>query len=981
MPSGAGGAQEMMLLSDGTVLILGGSDSESANWYKLTPNSTGSYINGTIAQVASMSVSRLFFTSDVLPSGKVFVLGGEYSGTGGFNNTGEIYDPVANSWSSITNFPQGSFGDDPSEVLPNGNVLAGYVSGTQTYIYNVAGNSWSQTGTKKNSDRSDEETWVKLPNNDILSYNIFASPSSGTGSAQFYNPATGSWSSTGSVPVPLTSGGTGGLGDELGPGFLLPDGRVFLIGANGNTVLYSYTTNTWTQGPSLPSGFGNHDGPGAELPNGHVLFTADESSPEFNPPTELFDFDPVANTLTQVTPTSPSSLASALNNNGAFIDYMLDLPNGDVLMSVSGNRLYEYTPSGSPNSTWQPTISKISYNGNQTYTLFGTQLNGVSEGANYGDDAEMASNYPIVRLTNTSTGAVFYARTFNWSSTGVQTGSAVVNTQFSLPATLPFANYSLTVIANGIASAAVNFTPPIYVDTHWVGLNVGTVITDADPVNSGNQTASIGTNAFATVGAAINAAPVGGLIIINGANGTSGSGVFTESVNVGKQVTIWLQQGAVAFNSLGGSVASANIILNDPLTVGADNTTTEYDGALIGPSGFTKTGSGTLTLTANESYTGATSVSGGDLLVSGSISSASTVTVAAGATLSGPGTIGGTTVVNGTLAPGNVVGDLTTGTLNFASTGTLAINVMGPTAGTNYSQVVSDGPVNLNSATLSLNIASGFTPAVNTPIDILVNDSGAAISGTFANLAEGATFSSNGEYFTISYLGGTSGHDIVLTATAPPVPPTVLSVQVNDGSAQRSEVTSITVTFSGTVAFAGGNTNAAAAFQLQHVQDTTDINNLNAALSVNGAGQESVTLSFTTNGNQPTEIDPISALNNGVPSLADGRYQLTILAANVTDAVNGLELDGTGAGVAGVNYVSPTDTMGGGPGQIGLYRLFGDATGNGVVDAIDFGQFRQTFNASVGDPLYLAYLDADNSGSVDAQDLGQFRARLNASVF
>jgi Dockerin type I domain len=117
-----------------------------------------------------------------------------------------------------------------------------------------------------------------------------------------------------------------------------------------------------------------------------------------------------------------------------------------------------------------------------------------------------------------------------------------------------------------------------------------------------------------------------------------------------------------------------------------------------------------------------------------------------------------------------------------------------------------------------------------------------------------------------------------------------------------------------------------------------------------------------------------------VPSLADGRYQLAITSAAVTDA-NGAGIDGAGTGVAGGNYVSPADTAGGGPGQLGLFRLFGDATGNGVVDAQDLGQFRQTFNAGVGNPLYLAYLDADNSGTVDAQDLGQFRARLNASVF
>ena len=74
----------------------------------------------------------------------------------------------------------------------------------------------------------------------------------------------------------------------------------------------------------------------------------------------------------------------------------------------------------------------------------------------------MSSNYPIVRLTDGS-GHVYYARTFNWSSTGVATGNATETTQFAIPANLPSVPYSLVVIANGIASAPVSFTAPLSV--------------------------------------------------------------------------------------------------------------------------------------------------------------------------------------------------------------------------------------------------------------------------------------------------------------------------------------------------------------------------------------------------------------------------------------------------------------------------------------------------------------------------------------
>jgi glucose/arabinose dehydrogenase len=205
-------------------------------------------------------------------------------------------------------------------------------------------------------------------------------------------------------------------------------------------------------------------------------------------------------------------------------------------------------------------------------------------------------------------------------------------------------------------------------------------------------------------------------------------------------------------------------------------------------------------------------------------------------------------------------------------------------------------------------------------------------------------------------------------------PARVASVIVDDGTAQRSRVASLTVTFSGPVTFAGGNANAAAAFVLSRVTGGGGNVGLAAVVSINAAGQTVVALTFTGT----TAIDPVSLQNGGTASLADGRYQLTILDGAVTGA-NGLALDGDGNGTAGGAYQSPDEA--GGPGELRLYRLFGDATGNGVVDLLDLSAFRTTFNAGAGNPLYLAYLDADLNGVVDLVDLGQLRARFNGSVF
>ena len=89
-------------------------------------------------------------------------------------------------------------------------------------------------------------------------------------------------------------------------------------------------------------------------------------------------------------------------------------------------------------------------------------LNGISEGANYGDDVQMDSNYPLVRLTDGS-GNVYYARTYNWSSTSVQNGN-VVSTEVAIPVTLPAGFYNLVVVANGIASDPISYYAPIWVD-------------------------------------------------------------------------------------------------------------------------------------------------------------------------------------------------------------------------------------------------------------------------------------------------------------------------------------------------------------------------------------------------------------------------------------------------------------------------------------------------------------------------------------
>src|SRR5215469_6416227 len=100
-PQGAG---TMMLLTDGTVMVQGYWN----NWMRLTPDGTGNYVNGSWKTLAHMSTPRLYVASQVRPSGKVWVAGGEYSGNGlpsNWSATGEIYDPVLNRWTHAATYP------------------------------------------------------------------------------------------------------------------------------------------------------------------------------------------------------------------------------------------------------------------------------------------------------------------------------------------------------------------------------------------------------------------------------------------------------------------------------------------------------------------------------------------------------------------------------------------------------------------------------------------------------------------------------------------------------------------------------------------------------------------------------------------------------------------------------------------------------------------------------------------------------------
>jgi hypothetical protein len=141
-----------------------------------------------------------------------------------------------------------------------------------------------------------------------------------------------------------------------------------------------------------------------------------------------------------------------------FAAYLMVLPTGQVILT--GGRIQVYNSTGTYLPAWAPAITNYPATvvRGSTYRISGTQFNGLSQAAAFGDEFQTATNYPLVRLTNAGTGHVFYARTHGHSTMGVATGSAIVSTSFDVPATMETGASSLEVVANGIQSPAVSVT-------------------------------------------------------------------------------------------------------------------------------------------------------------------------------------------------------------------------------------------------------------------------------------------------------------------------------------------------------------------------------------------------------------------------------------------------------------------------------------------------------------------------------------------
>jgi len=446
------GALIGFLLTDGTVIFQGNSCSD---WWKLTPDNKGSYVNGTWKQMASLPSGYvpLYFASAVLADGRVIIEGGEYQNFQfAFTDKGAIYDPLTNTWTSVK--PPagwGFIGDSPSSVLPDGKFLLGRKFDKRMAVLDPATMKWTEVPDTGKHDENAEEGWTLLPDQSILTVDVKGNPYS-----EKYISWMGEWVTAGDTPVNLQGPPQVGCipyghnqeycpPGEIGPAILRPNGTVFATGAlhqnasTGHTAVYQPGKNptdpgTWTAGPDFPNGDAAGDSYAALFTNGRVLVEGNSGI--------LYEFD-------------GSNLTAGPSAGIGYIS-LIPLPTGEVL--VGGSQVY--TSKGTYTASWAPTIKTFpaSVTPGSTYKISGTQFNGLSQAAAFGDENESPTNYPLVRIKNLASGHIFYARTHDHSTMGVATGKKIVFTHFDVPTDIETGSSTLQVVANGIPSKSVNIT-------------------------------------------------------------------------------------------------------------------------------------------------------------------------------------------------------------------------------------------------------------------------------------------------------------------------------------------------------------------------------------------------------------------------------------------------------------------------------------------------------------------------------------------
>ena len=375
------------LLTDGRVMA---KQIGSAACWALTPDSQGSYVDGTWAALQPMQGNRVWFASALLPDGSLFVSGGEYfnGGPPSYSNLSEVYDPVSDNWqpvnppislatSSTPATPWPRIGDASCAVLPDGRVLLGNIFTNEVALFDPATRAFTVSPNQKAAS-CDEESWCLMPDGTVVTVETNNPPN-----AEKYLPATDQWVSAGGTGVSVLAAGS-----EIGPALALPNGDGMTAGGSGTIVRYTPDPSgvagpgTWSNGPTFPLDangfpFQPKDTPACLLPDGRVLLVVNPNDqgntapPGASPaqvllayPLGLFFFlyDPTPGI---VAPLQPVDATAVRTSGNAYQAAMLLLPTGQVLMTIADGdgRTFFYNPQGEPAAEWRPVIEPVPYQG------------------------------------------------------------------------------------------------------------------------------------------------------------------------------------------------------------------------------------------------------------------------------------------------------------------------------------------------------------------------------------------------------------------------------------------------------------------------------------------------------------------------------------------------------------------------------------------------------------------------------------------
>jgi N-acetylneuraminic acid mutarotase len=198
-------------------------------------------VTETFSSTANPNTGRYGYTTTLLLNGKVLVAaGGVYGGSSAILNTAELYDPGIDATSTPTPSPSPTPTPTPTATP----------TATPTPTPTPAGPTWTLTGNL-NAGR-DSQTATLLPNSKVLV--VGGNNSNGTlKSAELYDPATGIWSTTGNLNTSRA----------FHTATLLPNGKVLVAGGFtcgpppqicsdiSSAELYDPATGTWTSTSSL----------------------------------------------------------------------------------------------------------------------------------------------------------------------------------------------------------------------------------------------------------------------------------------------------------------------------------------------------------------------------------------------------------------------------------------------------------------------------------------------------------------------------------------------------------------------------------------------------------------------------------------------------------------------------------------------------------------------------------------------------------